>query len=69
VFNRPVERNRTSILLPDAPQDFFLWRIHVFPYKFNMPGLFYKGRGQEKNLSHGRNFSCFAAQLIEQDLF
>jgi hypothetical protein len=27
------------------------------------------GRSQEKNLSRGRNFSCFAAQLIEQDLF
>ena len=34
-----------------------------------MPGLFYKGRSQEKNLSHGRNFSCFAAPVNEQDLF
>jgi len=34
-----------------------------------MPGKFYKGRSQEKNLSHGRNFSCFAAPLNEQDLF
>jgi hypothetical protein len=30
---------------------------------------FYKRRSQEKNLSQGRNFSCFAAQLIERDLF
>src|SRR6516165_5110879 len=34
-----------------------------------MPGKFYKSRSQEKNLSHGRNFSCFAAHLIERDLF
>jgi hypothetical protein len=30
---------------------------------------FYKGRSQEKNRSLGRNFSFFAAHLIEQDLF
>ena len=31
--------------------------------------LFYKTESQEKNLSRGRNFSTFAAHLIEQDLF
>src|SRR5215472_17750580 len=30
---------------------------------------FYKGRSQEKNLSQGRNLSCFAAHSIERDLF
>jgi hypothetical protein len=30
---------------------------------------FYKGRSQEKHFSVGRNFSCFAARLIERDLF
>jgi len=33
------------------------------------PGMFYKSRSQEKNLSRGRNFSYFAAHVNEQDLF
>jgi hypothetical protein len=33
------------------------------------PGKFYKGEGQEKNLTFGRRFSCFPARMIEQDLF
>ena len=32
-------------------------------------GKFYKGRSQEKNFSRGWNFSCFAAHLMERDLF
>jgi hypothetical protein len=32
-------------------------------------GEFYKGRSQEKNLSRGRKFSCFAAHVNERDLF
>jgi hypothetical protein len=28
-----------------------------------------KGKVKKKNFSHGRNFSTFAAHLIEQDLF
>ena len=32
-------------------------------------GQFYKSRSQEKNPSRGRNFTCFAAHVNEQDLF
>ena len=33
-----------------------------------MYGLLYKRESQEKQISRGRNFSCFPAHLIEQEL-
>src|SRR5271167_3093470 len=39
------------------------WRLLHMPDKFSIKAV------KKKHISLGRNFSCFAAHLIEQDLF
>src|ERR1700740_116768 len=73
--------NRPGNEIPlDQPPDVPHWRMYQvvragrtkdasITARLSQSDLFYKGRSQEKSLSRGWNFSCFAAHLIERDRF